>query len=124
MAEFELRLQLQGDVEKTVRVNRDEFVVGRLPVCDLHLPFLEISQEGLPDECVVSETTFARLSRRQGLVEMKHYRFKGINQPVLIYQTKRISNKTLSSKYSHLKSSHLLTVVPSATYHSRQDNQR
>jgi adenylate cyclase len=44
MAEFKLRLQLQGDVEKTVRVNRDEFVVGRLPVCDLHLPFLEISR--------------------------------------------------------------------------------
>lgn len=44
MAEFKLRLQLQGDVEKTVRVNRDEFVVGRLPVCDLHLPFLKISR--------------------------------------------------------------------------------
>lgn len=78
----------------------------------------------LPGECVVSESTFARLTRRQGLVEMKHYRFKGINQPVLIYQTKRLSNKTLSSKSSHLKSSHLLTVVPSSTYQSRQDNQR
>ncbi|HEY9614486.1 adenylate/guanylate cyclase domain-containing protein [Allocoleopsis sp.] len=78
----------------------------------------------LPGECVVSEATFARLARKQGLVEMKHYRFKGINQPVLIYQTKRLSNKTLSSKSSHLKSSHLLTVVPSRTYHSSQDNQR
>ena len=77
-----------------------------------------------PGECVVSESTFARLTRRQGLVEMKDYRFKGINQPVLIYQTKRLSNKTLSSKSSHLKSSHLLTVVPSSAYHSRQDNQR
>ncbi|AFZ18189.1 hypothetical protein [Allocoleopsis franciscana] len=44
MAEFKLRLQLQEDVEKTVRVNRDEFVVGRLPICDLYLPFLEISR--------------------------------------------------------------------------------
>lgn len=77
-----------------------------------------------PGECVVSESTFAKLTRRQGLVEMQHYHFKGINQPVLIYQTKRLSNKTLSSKSSHLKSSHLLTVVPSSAYHSRQDNQR
>jgi adenylate cyclase len=78
----------------------------------------------LPGECVVSEETFARLRRKQGLVEMEQYRFKGINQPVLIYQTKRFSNKTLSSKSSPLKSSHLLTVVPSRTYHSPQDNQR
>lgn len=78
----------------------------------------------LPGECVVSEETFARLRRKQGLVEMEQYRFKGINQPVLIYQTKRFSNKTLSSKSSPLKSSHLLTVFPSRTYHSPQDNQR
>lgn len=78
----------------------------------------------LPGECVVSEATFARLTQKQGLVEKKHYRFKGINQPVLIYQTKRLSNKTLSSKSSHFKSSHLLTFVPSSAYHSRQDNQR
>ena len=78
----------------------------------------------LPGECVVSEETFARLRLKQGLVEMKQYRFKGINQPILIYQTKRFSNKTLSSKSSPLKSGHLLTVVPSRTYHCPQDNQR
>jgi adenylate cyclase len=76
----------------------------------------------LPGECVVSEATFARLTRKQGLVEMKDYRFKGIDQPVRIYQTKRLLNKPLSSKSSHLKSNHLLTVIPSRSYQSRQDN--
>lgn len=78
----------------------------------------------LPGECVVSEATFTRLTRKQGLVEMKDYCFKGIDQPVRIYQTTRLLNKPLSSKSRHLKSSHLLTVVPSRTYHSRQDNHR
>lgn len=76
----------------------------------------------IPGECVVSDSTFARLTRKQGLAEKKYYRFKGINQPVLIYQTKRLSNKTLSSKSSHLKPSHLLTALPSSPYSSRQDN--
>jgi len=44
MAEFKLRLQVMGDVEKTVWVDRDEFTIGRLPECDLHLPFSEISR--------------------------------------------------------------------------------
>jgi adenylate cyclase len=76
----------------------------------------------LPGECVVSEATFARLRRKQGLVEMKDYHFKGIDRPIRIYQTKRFFNKPLSPKSSHLKSSHLLTVIPSSTYQSRQDN--
>lgn len=76
----------------------------------------------LPGECVVSEATFARLARKQCLVEMKDYHFKGIDQPVRIYQTKRFLKKQLSSKSSNLKSSHLLTVIPSCSYRSPQDN--
>lgn len=44
MAELKLRLQLEGEIEKTVAVNKDEFNIGRLPECDLCLPFLEISR--------------------------------------------------------------------------------
>ena len=43
MAELKLRLQ-QGNTERTVTVNRDEFTIGRLPTCDLHLPVEGISR--------------------------------------------------------------------------------
>jgi adenylate cyclase len=43
MATLKLRLQ-QGNRERTVTVNRDEFSIGRLPECDLHLPFEGISR--------------------------------------------------------------------------------
>lgn len=44
MAELQLRLQIEGNPETTVKVNRDEFTLGRLAQCDLHLPFLGISR--------------------------------------------------------------------------------
>ncbi|HEY9635112.1 MAG TPA: adenylate/guanylate cyclase domain-containing protein [Coleofasciculaceae cyanobacterium] len=43
MAELKLSLQ-QGNTERTVTVNRDKFTIGRLPECDLHLPFEGISR--------------------------------------------------------------------------------
>ncbi|MEW6494907.1 MAG: adenylate/guanylate cyclase domain-containing protein [Cyanobacteriota bacterium] len=43
MAELKLCLR-QGNTEKTITVNRDEFTIGRLPECDLHLPFDGISR--------------------------------------------------------------------------------
>ncbi|MCA1990486.1 MAG: FHA domain-containing protein [Coleofasciculus sp. S288] len=43
MAELKLRLQ-QGNTQRTVTVNRDEFTLGRLPECDLTLPFEGISR--------------------------------------------------------------------------------
>jgi adenylate cyclase len=43
MAELKLSLQ-QGNTERTITVNRDEFTIGRLPECDLHLPFEGISR--------------------------------------------------------------------------------
>ena len=44
MAELKLRLQIEGTVANTVTVERDEFVIGRLPECDLYLPYFEISR--------------------------------------------------------------------------------
>ncbi|MEC4986322.1 MAG: adenylate/guanylate cyclase domain-containing protein [Oscillatoria sp. PMC 1068.18] len=44
MSELKLRLNMEGNPESTVRVDRDEFIVGRLPECDLCLPFSEISR--------------------------------------------------------------------------------
>jgi len=43
MAELKLRLK-QGNTERTVTVNRDEFTLGRLPECDLNLPYEGISR--------------------------------------------------------------------------------
>jgi len=44
MTELILRLQ-QGDTETTVTVNQDEFTIGRLPECDLYLPFGGVSRK-------------------------------------------------------------------------------
>ncbi|MBE9004197.1 FHA domain-containing protein [Fortiea sp. LEGE XX443] len=44
MTELTLRLQ-QGDTETTVTVNQDEFTIGRLPECDLYLPFGGVSRK-------------------------------------------------------------------------------
>jgi adenylate cyclase len=43
MAELNLRLR-EGETERTITVNRDEFTIGRLPECNLHLPFEGISR--------------------------------------------------------------------------------
>jgi adenylate cyclase len=43
MAELKLRLK-RGNTEKTISVNRDEFTIGRLPECNLNLPFEGISR--------------------------------------------------------------------------------
>jgi adenylate cyclase len=43
----------------------------------------------LPGECVVSEATYNMLGRSQALTEMGKHQFKGIQRPVLVYQTKR-----------------------------------
>jgi len=43
MAELKLHLE-KGNIEKTISVNRDEFTIGRLPECNLHLPFEGISR--------------------------------------------------------------------------------
>ncbi|WP_414544943.1 adenylate/guanylate cyclase domain-containing protein [Nostoc sp. CCY0012] len=43
MTEITLRLK-QGDTETTVVVNQDEFTIGRLPECDLYLPFGGVSR--------------------------------------------------------------------------------
>jgi adenylate cyclase len=43
MAELKLRLK-QGNTERIITVNRDEFTIGRLPECNLNLPFEGISR--------------------------------------------------------------------------------
>ena len=43
MTEITLRLQ-EGEKEKTLTVNQDEFTIGRLPECDLYLPFGGVSR--------------------------------------------------------------------------------
>jgi adenylate cyclase len=43
MAELKLRLH-QGKTEKTVTVNQDVFTIGRLPECDLTLPYEGVSR--------------------------------------------------------------------------------
>ncbi|MDZ8054085.1 MAG: adenylate/guanylate cyclase domain-containing protein [Aulosira sp. ZfuVER01] len=43
MTELKLRLQ-EGDTEKTVSVDRDVFTIGRLPECNLYLPFGGVSR--------------------------------------------------------------------------------
>jgi len=44
MTELILRLQ-QGDTDTKVTVNQDEFTIGRLPECDLYLPFGGVSRK-------------------------------------------------------------------------------
>jgi adenylate cyclase len=45
MADLKLRLQLEGDnTAKIVTVNQDQFTIGRLPDCDLSLPFSQVSR--------------------------------------------------------------------------------
>jgi adenylate cyclase len=43
MTELKLLLQ-QGDNDTTVTVNQDVFTIGRLPECNLHLPFGGVSR--------------------------------------------------------------------------------
>ncbi|NES94370.1 MAG: FHA domain-containing protein [Desertifilum sp. SIO1I2] len=42
-----------------------------------------------PGECVISEETYSALRMKQGFEKMGSYRFKGIDRPIEIYQTKR-----------------------------------
>ena len=42
-----------------------------------------------PGGCVLSEATYQMLSQKQGLAEMGEHRFKGIDRPIQVYQTKR-----------------------------------
>jgi adenylate cyclase len=51
---------------------------------------LAARMEGIcpPGECVVSEATYKMLQVQDGFQEMGEYRFKGIERPILIYQTK------------------------------------
>jgi adenylate cyclase len=51
---------------------------------------LAARMEGIcpPSECVVSEVTYKMLSQSTDFQEMGHYRFKGINRLVKVYQTK------------------------------------
>ncbi len=44
MAQLKLRLQLEKNTETTVSVDGDEFTIGRLPECNLYLPYHEISR--------------------------------------------------------------------------------
>lgn len=44
MDDLKLKLQIDGLIEKTVAVNRDDYIVGRLPECDLQVPFADISR--------------------------------------------------------------------------------
>lgn len=44
MNELNLELQINGVIEKTVPVEGDEFIIGRLLECDLQLPFSDISR--------------------------------------------------------------------------------
>lgn len=44
MSELQLRLHQEGSPDTTVTVNQEEFIIGRLPECDLCLPFVDISR--------------------------------------------------------------------------------
>ncbi len=44
MAELKLCLKIEGNDDRTVLVNRNEFTVGRWQQCNLHLPFAGISR--------------------------------------------------------------------------------
>jgi adenylate cyclase len=44
MKELNLELQINGVIEKTVAVEGDRFIIGRLIECDLQLPFSDISR--------------------------------------------------------------------------------
>jgi len=45
MTELLLNIHIEGKVQSKVRVDQDEFIIGRLPECDLCLPFSEISRQ-------------------------------------------------------------------------------
>lgn len=44
MTELKLCLYIEDTIEKTVTVNQDKFILGRLPDCDLYLPYIGISR--------------------------------------------------------------------------------
>ncbi|WP_414551611.1 adenylate/guanylate cyclase domain-containing protein [Anabaena sp. CCY 0017] len=46
-----------------------------------------------PSECVITEATYFMLSESSDFKEMGHYRFKGIDRLVKIYQTKTVTQK-------------------------------
>jgi class 3 adenylate cyclase/pSer/pThr/pTyr-binding forkhead associated (FHA) protein len=43
--QLKLHLYIEGIPERTITVNKDEFIIGRQPHCDLCLPFAEISRQ-------------------------------------------------------------------------------
>ena len=44
MTELKLRLHIEGSPESIVPITTDEFIIGRLPECDICLPFSEVSR--------------------------------------------------------------------------------
>ncbi len=44
MGELSLRVQIEGQADRIVKVDREVFVIGRMPECDLPLTFIEVSR--------------------------------------------------------------------------------
>jgi adenylate cyclase len=44
MNKLSLRVYIEGNPEKVIKISQQEFIIGRLPECDLCLPFSEISR--------------------------------------------------------------------------------
>lgn len=44
VAKLKLQLEIEGNVERTITVDRNDFIVGRLSECDLQVPFSDISR--------------------------------------------------------------------------------
>lgn len=81
MTELKLRYK-EGNTDKTVEVDKDLFTIGRLPECDLYLPFGGISRyharlsKNLDDEWTIED---------MGSKNGTHINDKVIAQPHLVY---------------------------------------
>lgn len=45
MPELKLKVQVENQPERLLRITQDEFIIGRMPSCDLSLPFSEVSRQ-------------------------------------------------------------------------------
>ncbi|WP_017303041.1 adenylate/guanylate cyclase domain-containing protein [Spirulina subsalsa] len=123
MTELRLRLHIEGTPERVVSVASSEFIIGRLPECDLCLPFSEISrhhtrifqnsvQEWMIEDLGSTNGTLLNQVQLQGSAPLHHNDVVQVGNAFVIAYLIESSTATHTTEVSH--SPTRMTILRSA----------